>query len=232
MFEFTNTKPDANIVWKELLKQQMPSGLSEDLLRTMLWILLCAGKDFVKTKAMANSVITGEASLDMFRKSFRTAMSRVEVPGKALEVNPVNLTMPDLTDYSTLFCTDDVPILPLMIFKSIFKDSDPESVVTLARKIFPVSDKMADNLTWDINAWGGNLTNLTRYSIYTLDNAIFFGPDNFRHYFVATPEISLEVSSYTILQGILLANLADAIEAGSTSTTIPHITVIDEKESE
>lgn len=210
----------------------MPLGLPDDLLRTMLWILLCAGKDFVKTKTMANSVITGEASLDQFRKSFSTAMSRVEVPGKPLEVNPVNLAMPALTDYSKLFCTDAVPILPLLIFKSIFKDSDPESVVSVAMKVFPVSPEMTDNLTWDINTWKGDLSKLTRYSIYTLDKSEFFGVNNFRQYFIADPDNSLKVPSYDALQDILLANLADAVEAGDTTVSIPHITIIDEKDAE
>lgn len=233
MFEFTSTNPGSEKVWEELSKASMPTGLPSDLTRTMLWILLNASKDFSKAKDVVNKLLNGDTSLDKLRKSFRNALLKMDnvVP---IDVNPTTMQVP--TYSPSIFCdTSQELFTPIMIFKDMMKDANPDAVVFLANKVFPVSAQMEENLRIDIKIHKNDFSTMTVYGLQTIPDSDLFG-DHFRGFFRPEDENSVstfvEIEDYDQLKTSAKDLLIEAIEAGNSFVELPTYKLKDDKESE
>ncbi len=225
MFEFTNEKPSSERIWEEVNKQDIPtSAFPSDLLKTMLWILLCAGTDFKKSKESSNKVITGETSIDRFRQNFRNALlhNKVSAP---IDVNPTSLSLPANLDVINVGSMKSLR-LPIAVFKDIFIGSNADAVVALANRVFPGMDHyIIEDIRTDIAVlYNNDFTKLTPYSVSVMAENVMFTKKNFRTFFKPNPTpddpLAASVSSKAELQKILRNTLISSVRADSTVTSI------------
>lgn len=150
LFQFTNKRPSAKIIWAELLKETEFSteGMDRDLVRTMMWIILSVSKDFKKSKDNINEVLEGRTPMLNFRKSFiKSIASSTKFPG--LQANPIDYTNEDTEgfyyDYRGSMRT------PFFIIKNIFKNSKEEALVAMLNDLFPdISNTLVRHVTLDM----------------------------------------------------------------------------------
>lgn len=188
----------------------------------MIWILLCAGNDFKKSKESTNKVLNGDISIDKFRQNFRNALLHNK-SSEPLDVNPTSVTLP--TSMNVVY-TDGVDALmePLAIFKSIFINSNPDAVINLLARILPnVSDTMADTIKIDIAIHKKDLSTLSPYGMSVMSHSDMFY-DHFRTLFKpnSNPEESAAVivTNREELATLLRNHLVEAIQADHTTTSI------------
>jgi len=142
MFDFTNKKPDPLTIWAEVNKSTPETaGLPVDLIKTVMWIMLCAGKDFKKSKEAINGFLRGEMKVDKFRNNFTLALQTKY----NVHVSPITMNIPK----DTMSCTAPKGLeLPVMVFKSIFKNVSPEIFKLVAESVWdPDEYEMTEHIS-------------------------------------------------------------------------------------
>ena len=224
IFSFTNTKPTSENIWEELVKTTMPkSGLLNDLIRAMMWIMLCAGKDFKKSKKVVNSVLDDTMTVDTFRNHFTMAIEKKY----NVTISPISFKMPSNPELCK--CDSQRLLTPILIFKDIFKGIDNNILSAIAESVWDITDGDLYTLLLDNDTLSGSNAPLTAYSAQLLPDEILF-TDNFRQYFHSeydedSPDI-YEINNMYDLERTLRNWLVNAINGGEQFVKLPKIVMV------
>jgi len=217
MLEFTKTTPTATVIWNKLVKTEIPSSdYDDDLIRTMMLILLRLGINFPATRDSINKVLDGTTPIPKFIRDFRNALlHRKSGPSVDIEITEYELPVESCVEYLRTYGT---PATPYFICRSIMSDADEITVASIMDGIFSISNTalLAELQSTDITAYKVSLPST---------NEIF--EEDFRKYFKpyddSTEPDRVYVKSLDDLKLFLRKQLVQTLAAESSDyVTLPH----------
>ena len=183
IFQYTNENPGPIKIWQELQKIPTPSShIPISTIRTLMWLMLSAGKDFKGTKDTINKVLSGDMDIGTFISNFERAIKNkhdivIKVPTEGLKV-PTDVKI----------CVDKTHLdiaLPICIFKTIFIKANIQKVQDLAKTVWNVTGEELTNIDLDyhmLTHTDGGI--VTPYAAQMLtDEQLFLG--HFRKFFIS-----------------------------------------------
>lgn len=221
MFDFTNSAPPSEKVWAELEKEsfeRIDSGKRRNV-RLMLWIMLRAGKNFKGSKKILNDTISGRLNESEIRQAFVGALRDAPDLTMTVDVNSIQLPDAKCDKFIVLDVADELRT-PVLLFKSLVKNQDIEDILTLANKVFDVSDLMEEGLKADYNFDQLQLLeNITPYQIGIMPQSHLFAGNSFRKYFrPPTDDVvsrTIKIEKIDDVQTVLRDDLLSAIVNGN-----------------